>query len=176
MTLLPAASFPCSVAVTVFPEETVAAETVTRDVETEILPGTTVTVGKLVETLTPLTVALIVVGVPETIPVKDAEYVPFKLSVTAPKFPVEVPPLRLNTTVEPPPLKAFPAASRAVKVTVMLLPDATDAFETAIVEFPGEIIPGVTVTVGLPEVTAEPAMVAVIFVAVPARTPVKIAE
>lgn len=96
--------------------------------------------------------------------------------MTAPKLPVEVPPLRLKTTVDPPPLKAFPAASLAVKVTVILLPDATDALERAIVEFPGEIIPGVTVTVGFPEVTADPAIVAVIFVAVPAKTPVNTAE
>lgn len=73
ITLFPAESRPCKVAVTVFPELTVAAETVTTDEDTEILPGTTVTVGSEVDTLTPLTVAPIVVAVPATIPVKEAE-------------------------------------------------------------------------------------------------------
>lgn len=96
--------------------------------------------------------------------------------MTAPKVPVEVPPLRPKTTVDPPELKEFPAASRAVNVTEMLLPEATVAFETAKVELAGEIIPGVTVTVGFPVVTDEPPIVAVMSVAVPARTPVKTAE
>lgn len=72
VTLFPAASFPCKVTVRVFPEETVGAETATVEVETEIFPGTTVTVGKVVVTLTPLTVALIVVAEPATIPVNEA--------------------------------------------------------------------------------------------------------
>ena len=47
--------------------------------------------------------------------------------------------------------------------------------ETEIKEVAGEIAPGLTVTVGRVEETAEPAMFAVIVVAVPATNPVKVA-
>ena len=89
--------------------------------------------------------------------------------------PVLVPPELLNTTVEPPVVRAFPAASRAVSVAVIEEPDATVAAESVIEEFASEIAPGVTVTVGRVLVIALPPMMAPIDVAVPATAPVNVA-
>lgn len=90
--------------------------------------------------------------------------------------PVEVPPLRLNTTVAPPVVRLFPAASRACKVRVTVLPDCTVAEETETMDVAELIAPGVTVMVGMVVVTGVPPMVAAMVVAVPATRPVKVAE
>ena len=135
----------------------------------------TVTVGKVEVIATPPIVPVIVVAVPETTPVKVAEYVPFVLSVVPLTVPVEVPPVREKTTVDPPVDKLFPAASRACKVMLMEFPEETVADDKLINEVAVEIVPGVTVIVGSVVVTAVPPMVAPMVVAVPASTPVNVA-
>lgn len=97
------------------------------------------------------------------------------MSVVPPTVPVLVPPVRENTTVDPPVVRLFPAASLACKVRVTLDPEATVALETEIKEVAVAMVPGVTVTVGKVVVTAVPPTVAVIVVPVPTRTPVKTA-
>ena len=117
-----------------------------------------------------------VVAVPAVTPVKVAVYVPLLLSVTAEKVPVETPPLRVNATLAPPVLRALPAASLAVRVTVVVDPELTVAEATVTTDAEAEMVPEVTVTVGKGElVTARPVTVAAIEVAVPAVTPVKVA-
>jgi len=70
--LFPAASFACSVTVSALPDATVALATLTIDPAAEIAPTVTWTVGKVVVTAVPPTVAPIVVAVPATAPVKVA--------------------------------------------------------------------------------------------------------
>lgn len=53
-------------------EATVPAETVTRELERDAAPGVTVMVGNVLVIALPPMVALMVVGVPETWPVKVA--------------------------------------------------------------------------------------------------------
>lgn len=89
--------------------------------------------------------------------------------------PVLVPPLFVKTTVEPPVVKLFPAASFALNVRVTALPDVTVAEETDKVEVTAEMAPGLTVTVGSAVLTKVPPMVARMLVAVPLTTPVKLA-
>jgi hypothetical protein len=86
--------------------------------------------------------------------------------------PVDVPPVREKTTVDPPVVIKFPAASRAVKVRVISEPEITVGLETATVEVAIEIAPGLTVIVGRAVVIVEPLMVAFIVVADPESTPV----
>ena len=69
----------------------------------------------------------------------------------------------------------MPLASRAVSVTVTLLPELTDPEATLKVLWAADEVPVVTATVGEVVVTATPPMVALIVVAVPAVTPVKVA-
>jgi hypothetical protein len=133
----------------------------------------TVSVGRVDVTVEPPMVALIVVAVPDTAPVKVAVYVPFELSVTAEKFPVDVPPTLLNKTVKPPPGSWLLLASFAVRVTVTFAPDWTVPAERETIEFEREAAPGVTVIVGIVEVTAAAFIVAASVVAVPAVDPVK---
>lgn len=90
--------------------------------------------------------------------------------------PVDVPPLRLNTTVAPPVVRLFPDASLACKVRVTVEPEFTVAEDTLIKEVLAEMPPGLTVTVGMVVVTGDPPMVAPIVVALPATRPVKVAE
>ena len=90
-------------------------------------------------------------------------------------MPVEVPPVRENTTVSPPTVRLLLAASRKVRVRVTELPLATLPAETETREFTTEGEPGFTVTVGKVDVTLDPEMVAPIDVGVPAVTPVKVA-
>jgi hypothetical protein len=99
------------------------------------------------------------------------------LSVVTPIVPVLVPPDAKKTTVAPPAVRLFPAASFPCSVSVLVLPDATVPLDTLTTDPVAavEIAPGVTVTVGSVDVTAAALMVAWIVVAVPARTPVKIA-
>ena len=99
------------------------------------------------------------------------------MSVTVEKVPVEVPPLRVKATLAPPELRALPAASFAVRVTVVVAPELTEADDTAMTEVEAEMAPEVTVTVGTGElVTDNPVTVAAMEVAVPATLPVKEAE
>ena len=91
-------------------------------------------------------------------------------------LPVEVPPDLVNTTVDPPVVKLFPAASLAVSVNVIPAPDCTVLVETLTKEVAGLMAPALTVTVGEAVVTDTPPMVAKIEVAVPAVTPVKTAR
>ncbi len=72
MRLLLAASLACKVKVTFPPETTVAEDTETTEFTTEGAPGFTVTVGKVEEMVVPPIVAPMLVGVPETDPVKLA--------------------------------------------------------------------------------------------------------
>jgi hypothetical protein len=98
------------------------------------------------------------------------------LSVVPPIVPVLVPPEAENTTAAPPAGRLLPPASFACSVSVTALPAATvgaDALTTDVAVAAG---PGFTVTVGSVVDTAAALMVAPIVVAVPARTPVKIAE
>ena len=97
------------------------------------------------------------------------------LSVVAPTDPVEVPPELLKTTVDPPLVKLFPAASFACKVNVTALPEATVLEDTDASEVFVEITPGLTVTVGKVVETKVPPMVARMVVAVPDTKPVKVA-
>ena len=99
-----------------------------------------------------------------------------ELSLVAEIDPVEVPPEFVKTTVEPPEVKLFPAASRPCKVRVMLAPELTVELDTLTTDCASEITPGVTVTVGSVDVIATPPMVPVIVVDVPLTIPVKVAE
>jgi hypothetical protein len=98
------------------------------------------------------------------------------LSVVAPIVPVLVPPpVVLNTTVEPPAVRLFPAASRACRVRVAVAPDTTVPLDVVTMDWAVDAGPGVTVIVGSVEVTTTPPMVAEIVFAVPARTAVNVA-
>ena len=70
--LLPLASFACSVRVTLLPEATEAAETLTVEVLVEAFAVVTVTVGGVLVTLFPPIVAWMVVAVPAVEPVNVA--------------------------------------------------------------------------------------------------------
>src|SRR6185503_4348345 len=108
-------------------------------------------------------------GVPSVVPVNAAVYVPFALSVTAPKVPTLVPaPLSTNVTVAPPEVTVLPAASFACSVTVVALATATDEDDNVTTEVAADAAPGVTVTVGSVVVIAEPLIVADTLRAVPA--------
>ena len=91
-----------------------------------------------------------------------------------PKVPPALPLPRAKFTVKPPPVSWLPLASRATRVTVADLPDATGDADTVIVDFDRLTAPGTTVTGGSFEVTVLPPMVAVI-VLLPAVIPVKVA-
>ena len=95
--------------------------------------------------------------------------------VVAEIVPVEVPPLRLKTMVDPPVVKLLPAASRAVRVRVAVEPEVTVPLETLTKEVAALITPGLTVTVGIVEVTALPPIVDAIVVADPLTKPVNVA-
>jgi hypothetical protein len=96
--------------------------------------------------------------------------------VTAPKLPVETPPLLLKATVSPPEVKLLAAASLVLRVTVMAEPELTVPLETLTNDWANEKVPGDTVTVGNTDVIADPPTVEVIVVAVPAVVAVKMAE
>ena len=123
----------------------------------------------------PSTVALINEVVPDVVPVNTEVYVPLAGSETAAKVPLLVPPLIVKTTVRPPVVKRFPAASRAVNVAVEVEPACIAEDDKVTVDCDKLIGPGVTVIVGIVEVTVEPLIVAVTVVAVPAIKPWKLA-
>jgi hypothetical protein len=95
--------------------------------------------------------------------------------VSALMAPVLVPPEAVNTTVSPPAVRLFPAASFACSVSVTSLPDATVPLDLPTTEWAVDTGPGVTCTVGSVVVTAVPPIVAPIVRAVPATIPVKLA-
>jgi hypothetical protein len=97
------------------------------------------------------------------------------LSVVVDRLPVEVPPLRLITIVDPPAVRSFPFTSLAWRVIVLVVPEGTVAGETAKVDWLAEMLPGITVIVGRVEVMEEPPIVAVMLVAVPAVRPLNVA-
>src|SRR5262249_31948309 len=112
---------------------------------------------------------------PAVVPVNVAVYVPFPLSVTPLNVPCPVPPPRANATVRPPVVSWVPAAFRAVRVTVAVLPTGTDDGALATVDCPrSAVVDEVTVMVGAVVVTAVPFMVAVMVLA-PAVVPVNVA-
>jgi hypothetical protein len=123
----------------------------------------------------PSTVALTKAVVPEVVPVKTEVYVPFAGSETGAKVPLLVPPLMVKTIVRPPVVRRFPAASLAVSVAVEADPAWILAADKVTVDCARLIAPGVTVIVGIVEVTVEPLMVALTVVAVPAIKPWKLA-
>ena len=90
----------------------------------------TVTVGSVLVIAFPPKDALMVVAVPEVVPVKVAVYVPLALSVVAEMVPLLSPPDRVNTTAEPPVSRRFPFASFVVRVRVVAEPEVTVAEET----------------------------------------------
>ena len=91
-----------------------------------------------------------------------------------PKVPVDVPPDLPNVIVKPERIK-LDAASRAVSVATMALPEATVPALTARVELASEGTPGVTVTFCVPLLRSLPPMRPVRVVAVPETAPVKFA-
>src|SRR5207245_3341274 len=93
-------------------------------------------------------VAPLVVPVPAVPPVPVAAWFPLPLPVALPIVPVLVPPDRVNTTVSPPAVRLFPAASLACSVSVAVAPDTTVLLDVVTVDVVGEAVPGVTVTVG----------------------------
>jgi hypothetical protein len=97
------------------------------------------------------------------------------LSVTDPIVPFEIPPVLKNVTVKAPEVRALFAASRVVRVRVLVAPAKIEPELTVTVEFARENGPGFTVTVGKVELTGVPSINAVIVVAVPEVVPVKIA-
>lgn len=99
-----------------------------------------------------------------------------ELSVVAEIVPVDVPPVDVKATVDPPVDNKLLLESRAVKVRVTVEPEFTVPADTLTVEFARLMGPAVTVTVGRVLVTETPPMVPVMVVAVPATTPVKVAE
>jgi hypothetical protein len=126
----PFASFAVSVRVTIDPDATVPEEIEIRDWDAEIGPAVTVTVGNVLVTALPPMLALMLVAVPEVVPVKVAVYIPLPLSVVAEIVPLLRPPDRANTTVEPPEMRRFPFKSFVVRVKVTVEPEVTVAEET----------------------------------------------
>jgi hypothetical protein len=93
--------------------------------------------------------------------------------VVAEIFPVDVPPVRENTTLLPPVVNVFPAVSWAVRVNAVVVPEAKVVVPTAMVELASDIGPGTTVRLAVPVILL-PEIVALIVVAVPERIPVKV--
>ena len=112
-------------------------------------------------------VAPIVIGVPASIPVNVAVYVPSPLSVVLPIVPVLAPsPVEvLKATVSPVVFRLRPAASLAWSVSMAVEPDATVDLEVVTEDWAAETV---TVIVGCAVVTGVPPIVALIVVAVPA--------
>src|SRR5437016_284052 len=91
-------------------------------------------------------------------------------------FPVLVPlPVPAKTTVDPPVVRLFPAASLACSVSVAAAPETTVALDTVTTDVAGDTTPGVTAIVGSVEVTGLPPIVAPMVVALPATAPVNVA-
>lgn len=117
---------------TVEPEAMVTADNVIDELAKEIVPGVTVTVGSVLVITLPPIVALIDVAVPAIAPVNVDVYAPSPTSLVDERVPVLVPPLRENTTVCPPFVRALPEASRVRSVAVNEEPEATVVAESVI--------------------------------------------
>src|SRR5207245_9458844 len=113
-------------------------------------------------------VAPLVVPVPAVPPVPVAAWFPLPLPVALPIFPVLVPPPWVNTTVSPPAVRLFPAASLACSVSVAVAPDATVLLDEVTGADVGAAVPGATLIAARAGLTALPPMVAPMVVAVPA--------
>ena len=96
------------------------------------------------------------------------------MSLVALMVPVLPPPALLKSTVAPPVVIAFPAASRAWSVRVAPPPERIVPEEVETVDVAVAITPGFTV-IEVVEVTAFPPIVAWIVVAEPEATPVNVA-
>jgi len=160
--LFPAGSLACRRNVTIAPDATVSADTVTTEVAGDAAPGVTVIVGNVDVTVLAPMVAPIVAGVPAVIAVNVAVYVPLPWSVAGDGaiVPALDPPETVNATVAPPALSALPAASRACKVSVAVPPAPMVAADAETSDVAAEITPGVTVTVGRVVATGAPSIVA----------------
>src|SRR5258706_9382877 len=148
--------------VTIAPDATVSADTVTTEVAGEAAPGVTVIVGSVDVTGVAPMVAPILAGVPAVTAVNVAVYVPLPLSVAGDGaiVPALDPPETVNATVAPPVVRALPAASRACKVRVAVPPAPMVAADTETSDVTAEITPGVTVTLGTVVATGPPSIVA----------------
>ena len=92
------------------------------------------------------------------------------------RVPVLVPPLVPKTTLKPPEVCTFPAASFAVSVTVLVPPEKTLFGETVTSELERETGPGVTVmVVGAGVLVTAPVLIVAPSETFPARIPVKFA-
>ena len=134
LVMFPAVSLACIEKEIALPAMTVAADEAMVDELAAKGPGVTVIVGWVDVTLSPLIVPEIVFADPETTPVNIAAYVPFPLSVTEERVPVEVPPVAAKATIGPPALIRLPAASFAVSVMVESVPEAIEAADTSMVD------------------------------------------
>ena len=174
--LFPTASRAWSVRVSALPDANVALVRVTSEVTGDATPAVTVIVGNVELIAAPPIVALMARAVPANTPVKVAEYVPLPLSVVTPIVPVLVPaPVVEKTTVKPPLVRLFPAASFAWSVSVALVPDAMAPLDVVTVEFAVETaVPCVTV-IDVVEVIGAPPNVALMVIADPAEIAVNVA-
>lgn len=132
--VLPFESWAMTVSIEAVLNRILAKDTVTSDCDKLRGPGVTVMVGKVLVIALPPMVALMVVAVPATIPVKLEVYLPLFKSVVAEIFPVLVPPDTENRMVSPPAVNWLPLASFAVTVMVTLELDATVPAETVTVD------------------------------------------
>ena len=172
---LPRASRAVSVTTAVAPDVSVAVETVTSDWARETAPAVTVTVGNVDVIAWPSIVAPSSRAVPTVVALSVAVYVPSALSVTAEIAPSLVPVPFVMSTVRPPVVNVFPAASRVVSVSVAAPPAPTLDVDTVSVLSASESGPGVTDTVGAADVTALPPIRASIWRGVPTTVPVNVA-
>ena len=90
-------------------------------------------------------------------------------------FPTELR-LFVKRTMLPPLVKKFPFASFAVSVSRVLVPEAIELVPTVTNDCAKEALPGITEIVGRALVMFKPPILAESVVAVPASTPVKVAE
>lgn len=173
----PAASRAVSVTVEPAHTGTVVGDAVTTEVAGDIGPGVTVIDGAVDVTVAPPIVAVMVRGVPAVVPVSVAEYVPSLWSRTLPIVAALVPEFapNANVTAAPPVVSPFEASSRNVSVTVVVLPDAIDDWDSESVDWRSDGGPGVTLKVGNGVVSVLPAILAVTILADPATVPVIVA-
>jgi len=123
----------------------VVGDAVIVEVVVDIGPGANLTAA-LFDKGTPFKVALTVAVPTTTDEVRVTVYVPFKLSVIAPRVPIE----EVNTTVAPPAVRLLPYTSLACSVIVdVVAPLPTiEAGDAKIAEVTGDAVPGTVVIVG----------------------------
>src|SRR5439155_859046 len=140
--LFPAPSLAWSVSVAVAPDTTVLLAVVPVHAGWAAFPCVTVFVASTDVTGFPPMVAPMVVAVPAVPPVNVAVYVPLLLSVVPPIVPVLVPPVWVNTTVSPPAVRLFPAASLACSGSVGVHPDTPVTRRVGTADVPRNADPG----------------------------------